>query len=578
MASKAPQANEHGNVNDNRQAPSPKASHRQDSDPIQGHPQSNNSGAHNGQQVRWAHRLPARPPVAPARPSAALTPEQHRARDPLGHVGRHVSAPVQDRPLPHQQPRTLAGPPLRWNAPSAAPFQYSSQHGQHAPVEHQRNHHHAHSGSRFTRPPRPRAPLHDPNVYPLHPLERFAKRSVSFRQPAEIGSFSYDEERRLLMDDSALMYYVPPDLSKEHNLSYNYEKYVPRDPMIDERIDALLDALMDIKDKEAERHSHHSAPPVASITTADFISYRGVLTKLMCTPYTRNESWEIRATLFNGSIYLNEYVAPEKRAKNLGETERHKLMSYWGYRFETLCTFSRPSSELHSQPQQTTKRRLSGRDLTQEEMLGGYRPGSDSAEKETEKEKEKEKEVEDGVSQGYKKLKISSGAHASSGDDGESSNATPTVDRLAEHVTKKAAKEAQVTELMERLEDIVNTNVQYCTVARTRLGEHSIILGAEVDCTLHRKRPPPANPLDDYVELKTSRVIGTEREQTSYEKFKLLKFWAQSYLAGVPTIVVGFRDDDGIVRELQTLKTADIPQIVRGRRGFWVSQDCPSEG
>ena len=37
-----------------------------------------------------------------------------------------------------------------------------------------------------------------------------------------------------------------------------------------------------------------------------------------------------------------------------------------------------------------------------------------------------------------------------------------------------------------------------------------------------------------------------------YER-KLLKFWAQSFLLGVPTIIVGFRDQDGIVRSLEEL-------------------------
>ncbi|KAF9164136.1 hypothetical protein DFQ26_001782 [Actinomortierella ambigua] len=419
------------------------------------------------------------------------------------------------------------------------------------------------------------------------------------------------------------MYYYPPDLSKEHSLSYNYEKYIPRDPMIDERIDALLDALVDIKTKEKvkreqqQQHSQHAssasqAPPPVSITTADFISYRGVLTKLLCTPYTRNEPWEIRATLFKGSIYLNEYVPPEKRAKNLGETDRHKLMSYWGYRFETLCTLSKPSSELqqqqHHAPQRVAKRRISAsEDPTPDEQEQGqeeqeekeklqgqghgqgqsdYPSGSDGAEKKK-KEDDEEEEEEESVRQGWKKLKLDSAAPSPSSSSVNSEDrldtghhaALLTADdddngRKAKLKEAEAMMEMQDPELVDRLEGVVNTNVQYCTVARTRLGEHSIILGAEVDCTLQRKRPAPANPLDDYVELKTSRVIGSEREQTSYEKFKLLKFWAQSYLAGVPTIVVGFRDDNGIVRELQTLKTAEIPQIVRGRRGFWDKRVC----
>ena len=39
-----------------------------------------------------------------------------------------------------------------------------------------------------------------------------------------------------------------------------------------------------------------------------------------------------------------------------------------------------------------------------------------------------------------------------------------------------------------------------------------------------------------------------------------MKWWAQSFLVGVPRIVCGFRDDEGIVRSLQTFRTSEIPR------------------
>ena len=43
-------------------------------------------------------------------------------------------------------------------------------------------------------------------------------------------------------------------------------------------------------------------------------------------------------------------------------------------------------------------------------------------------------------------------------------------------------------------------------------------------------------------------------------RYKLMKWWAQSFLVGVPKIVCGFRDDDGIIQHLQTFRTIDIPK------------------
>lgn len=37
-------------------------------------------------------------------------------------------------------------------------------------------------------------------------------------------------------------------------------------------------------------------------------------------------------------------------------------------------------------------------------------------------------------------------------------------------------------ELQQRLKDSANTNIQYCILVKTKLGDNSIIMGAEVDC------------------------------------------------------------------------------------------------
>uniref|UniRef100_A0A0D9WG52 Decapping nuclease n=1 Tax=Leersia perrieri TaxID=77586 RepID=A0A0D9WG52_9ORYZ len=83
----------------------------------------------------------------------------------------------------------------------------------------------------------------------------------------------------------------------------------------------------------------------------------------------------------------------------------------------------------------------------------------------------------------------------------------------------------------------IDANVEFCSVIKTKLGAHRIIMGAEMDC---------CDATDDgrrfYVELKTSRELEYHTVE-KYEKEKLLRFWIQSFLAGVPYVVVGFRND-----------------------------------
>lgn len=51
---------------------------------------------------------------------------------------------------------------------------------------------------------------------------------------------------------------------------------------------------------------------------------------------------------------------------------------------------------------------------------------------------------------------------------------------------------------------------------------------------------------------------------------KLLKFWAQSFLLGVPKIIVGFRSRDGLLLKTQELETSAIPDTVKRRgRARW---------
>ncbi|KAF5960081.1 hypothetical protein HYC85_001290, partial [Camellia sinensis] len=113
----------------------------------------------------------------------------------------------------------------------------------------------------------------------------------------------------------------------------------------------------------------------------------------------------------------------------------------------------------------------------------------------------------------------------------------------------------------------VDANVEFCSVIKTKLGAHRIFMGAEMDC---------CDSTDDgrrfYVELKTSRELDYHTEER-YEREKLLKFWIQSFLAGVPYIVIGFRDDAGRLVRTERLRTKDITQRVK-MKNYWQGGVC----
>ncbi len=64
------------------------------------------------------------------------------------------------------------------------------------------------------------------------------------------------------------------------------------------------------------------------------------------------------------------------------------------------------------------------------------------------------------------------------------------------------------------------------------------------------------------VEIYNYLIIHTP----SLFRNKLMKWWAQSFLLGVPKIVCGFRDDNGTVNSLHSFRTIDIPRECQVRK------------
>ncbi|MCJ1285206.1 decapping endonuclease targeting mRNA [Xylographa opegraphella] len=124
-----------------------------------------------------------------------------------------------------------------------------------------------------------------------------------------------------------------------------------------------------------------------------------------------------------------------------------------------------------------------------------------------------------------------------------------------------------------RENEIVSNYAQYCSIVKTGIGKAKMILGGEVDAVWDSK-PDNRDDLINWVELKTSAMIESEKDMIKYER-KLLKFWAQSFLLGVPKIVVGFRSRMGILQRLEELETKSIPGMVkRSGKASWDGNIC----
>lgn len=89
-------------------------------------------------------------------------------------------------------------------------------------------------------------------------------------------------------------------------------------------------------------------------------------------------------------------------------------------------------------------------------------------------------------------------------------------------------------------------------------------------------KPDDKSAKINWVELKTAAEIASPKDVVKFER-KLHKFWIQSFLLGVPKIVVGFRtnDTEGRLLRVEEYETTKIPSMVRNQgQQTWDSSTC----
>ncbi|ORX39312.1 RAI1 like PD-XK nuclease-domain-containing protein [Kockovaella imperatae] len=272
-----------------------------------------------------------------------------------------------------------------------------------------------------------------------------------YHLPTLIGTYSHLSDRTIVHDDTSMPYYRKAPVGCD--LNYGFERRIERDEDLEEHLDGLCESLMEIEQRNGR----------PALRQGSFITWRGMITRIMTAPFEERDGWEMTAIPLGGSIYVELHDPPDVRQRRRKEQSSWAWQSYMGYSFESFSTFP-PAGEAQSPD----------------------------------------------WPQGW------------SGD--------------------------------------VNQNIQWCNIVRSAIGDIPLCLGGEVDCV----NVPPGSPhpgLLGCMELKTNKVIENQKQDIIFNK-KLLKHWAQSFLLGVPTVEVGFRDDDGILRSQTSFETVKIPRLV----------------
>jgi RAT1-interacting protein len=114
-------------------------------------------------------------------------------------------------------------------------------------------------------------------------------------------------------------------------LTIGYHDFIKHDDSKDEHLDGLLKALI------------HSEQQTNTRVQADIVTWRGMMTKLMTAPYERFDGFDMHATMYQGTIYIEEDHSA-KLNRNARSTSGpgpggipNDMFAYMGYKFESLC-------------------------------------------------------------------------------------------------------------------------------------------------------------------------------------------------------------------------------------------------
>ncbi|KAK9420308.1 putative RAI1 like PD-XK nuclease-domain-containing protein [Seiridium unicorne] len=327
-------------------------------------------------------------------------------------------------------------------------------------------------------------------TFNIQPIGRFSGDSQAVKRPKEIACFSYDDKHEFHLGDSSLKWYYPPELGVD--LSAGFETFDKHDDSGDEHLDSLLKTIIAHEQQEGKK------------IDAQVVTWRGMMTKIMSALFDDRDGFEMNATLYQDCIFIEENHAYKQASKQKQQKQQQnskpkrwdnrgrgdeppppqfspEVMTYWGYKFETLCTLPATWAE-------TSRDFIENRD-----------------------------------------------------------------------------------------KEIVSNKAQYCSVVRTGIGKTVLCIGGEVDAVWDAKPMVPGAPVN-WIELKTSASIRGERDMNNFER-KLMKFWIQSFLLGVPKIIVGFRSQSGILEKLEEIKTESIP-VTAAQRGVktWNANMCINFG
>ncbi|XP_055848280.1 decapping nuclease DXO homolog [Episyrphus balteatus] len=115
----------------------------------------------------------------------------------------------------------------------------------------------------------------------------------------------------------------------------------------------------------------------------------------------------------------------------------------------------------------------------------------------------------------------------------------------------------------------------YC-MYKTKIQGMEILFGAEVDGALSSAVAQNIESREELnslklVELKCSLRPANKRQQQNFYRFKCRNWWCQSFLVGIQDLMVGYRNDKGLVDEIKHMEVRSLPKLASN---YWAPSQC----
>ncbi|XP_050711817.1 decapping nuclease DXO homolog isoform X3 [Eriocheir sinensis] len=120
-------------------------------------------------------------------------------------------------------------------------------------------------------------------------------------------------------------------------------------------------------------------------------------------------------------------------------------------------------------------------------------------------------------------------------------------------------------------DDVMETDCQFRCVLQLHLNEMSLLFAPDIDAVDPTRHKEDFKDLNSFLRLKAKLESTTSFTDYNYRKYTLNNWWIENKLTGVPRLLVGKRNRDGVVHTLQMLQTDDMPALAEGK---WEPSVC----